>query len=303
MNEMDLLYGMTAPGNLVVVAGLLALFAFAGAGLRVLSANQSIETFADQELREHSAAAVHIYKGGWVGLNSAGYARALVAGDRCLGLCEKECDNSAGSAGDLRVKCRTLGDVVFTLTSVAVTDIGKHVFASADDTLTFTEAGNSYVGWVVGVDATNKAIIRLDIDVPRGPIVKAIEIDCTAAGNTTIIPAAMNEIGLAIKSIQAIVSERFAGAGQDQGIIAFKNSSLTALNVTLRPSDGGADALKDVIPCSGTKYTLEDATIGQLGVILSAGVGLVATCSQVTSGAGAAGKMIVCVEAIPIKYP
>ena len=87
---------------------------------------------------------VHVYKGGFVGLNASGYARPLTAGDRLLGLAYEEADNSSGSNGDDTVRVFTVGDFDHALTGAAVTDIGRPVFASDDATLTFTADGNTY---------------------------------------------------------------------------------------------------------------------------------------------------------------
>ncbi len=71
-------------------------------------------------------------------------------------------DNSSGADGDLSVRVYTLGDFGVTLTGAAVTDLGRPVFASADDTLTFTGNNNSYVGIVQDFVSSNEIILRID---------------------------------------------------------------------------------------------------------------------------------------------
>jgi hypothetical protein len=127
-----------------------------------LSANREVDRYVDQELRSFQvAASAHVYKGGFVGLNS-GYARALTASDQCVGIAYEEGDNSSGSAGDITVRVYTQGDFLHTLSGAALTNIGDAVYASADDTLTFTSSGNSLVGVCTDVPETNKIILRVN---------------------------------------------------------------------------------------------------------------------------------------------
>jgi hypothetical protein len=128
-----------------------------------LTANREVDHYVDQELRTYQiAAAKHIYKGAFVGLNSAGYAQPLIAGDPFVGIAYEEMDNSGGADADKSLRVYTLGDFGFTLTGATVAHIGRPVFASADDTPTFTGAGNSYVGIVEDVITNNEVIVRTD---------------------------------------------------------------------------------------------------------------------------------------------
>ena len=97
-----------------------------------------------------------------MGLSSSGYAKALAAGDKFVGVAFEEIDNSGGSAGDLSGRVYTLGDFGHALSGATVADVGRPVFASADDTLTFTGAGNSYGGIVQDVVANGEIILRID---------------------------------------------------------------------------------------------------------------------------------------------
>lgn len=128
-----------------------------------LTANRDVDHYIDQEMRSFQvAASEHIYKGAFVGLSSSGHGRALAAGDAFVGVAFEEIDNSGGSAGDLSARVYTLGDFGHALSGATVADIGRGVFASADDTLTFSGAGNSYVGVVQDVVANGEIILRID---------------------------------------------------------------------------------------------------------------------------------------------
>ncbi|MBN1344511.1 MAG: hypothetical protein JXQ73_17610 [Phycisphaerae bacterium] len=127
-----------------------------------LTANRDVDRYVDQELRSFKlAAGAHVFKGGLVGL-SGGYARALAAGDQCVGIAHEEADNSSGSAGAVAGRVYTQGDFLHALSGAAVTNIGDPVYASADDTLTLTASGNSLVGVCVDAPESGKIILRLN---------------------------------------------------------------------------------------------------------------------------------------------
>lgn len=107
------------------------------------------------------AASATIYEGSAVGLSS-GYARALTAGDTFMGFALSKVVDTSGVAGTERVRVQARGQVQLTITSVAVTDLGKPVYASDDGTFTLTQGSNSYIGKVLRIDATNTAIVEFD---------------------------------------------------------------------------------------------------------------------------------------------
>jgi hypothetical protein len=271
-----------------------------------LTANRELDRYVDQELRRYGvAASAHVFKGGFVGLNASGYARALTAGDRCLGIAYEEADNTSGSNGDATVRVFTLGDFQHTLTGAAVTDIGKPVYASDDATLTLTGANNSFVGWVVDRPAANTVVVRLNAEAFAGPapqiIGAAVELDCQdgqSPSSAVVIPAAWNVGGLLIEQCVGLVTEQFGGNTEDQGIVTLKDSDDTTLNVTLTPSDGGADVVNDLIVAAGTNKSAERGSTGEPGAIVAAGKGVKAVVTQATSGTGAAGKLRVVVKAV-----
>ena len=137
-----------------------------------LTANSDVDHYIDQELRSSQvAAAKQMFKGALVGLASTGYAQPLTAGDRFVGVAYEEIDNTSGANGDLSARVYTLGDFGMTLSGAAITDVGRPVFASVDDTLTFTATGNSYVGVVQDLIATNEIILRID---PNRLLIKTV---------------------------------------------------------------------------------------------------------------------------------
>jgi hypothetical protein len=103
-------------------------------------------------------ASTTIYEGAWVGEDGSGYARGLTAGDRFLGLANAYVTNGT-TAGANTVNVftgRVRTEVTLTGT---IKDVGRPVYASADDTITFVATSNSYVGVVTRyVDATHMEI-------------------------------------------------------------------------------------------------------------------------------------------------
>lgn len=128
-----------------------------------LSANRDVDHYIDQELRSlQVATGVHIFKGALVGLSAGGHARPLSAGDLFVGIAYEETDNTGGSDGDQSVRVYTLGDFGHSLGGAGVSNIGNAVYASADDTLTFTPTSNSYVGTAIDVPTNGEIILRLE---------------------------------------------------------------------------------------------------------------------------------------------
>lgn len=165
--------------------GPLALFAAVTLGLALWSALAralSADTRLIEEVGEYDElpvkASAVIYRGSAVGLTS-GYARPLNAGDIFMGHAFAAITGGS-SDGDVKVKVRRgRYRLQVTLSSVAVTDVGKPVYMSADDTYTLTATSNSRVGKVVRYVAANTCIVEFTAPQPTAG----------TAALTTITPA------------------------------------------------------------------------------------------------------------------
>lgn len=106
---------------------------------------------------------VVIYRGSAVGLTS-GYARQLVAGDIFGGFAEQKVDNTVTNHADgfKSVPVRREGYVQLAVGSVAVTDIGKAVYASDGNTYTLTQSTNTPVGTVHRFVSGGVAIVKFN---------------------------------------------------------------------------------------------------------------------------------------------
>jgi hypothetical protein len=127
-----------------------------------------------------------IYEGAAVGDNGSGIARPLAAGDPFLGFAIEKVDNSDGAEGDKRVRVHDEGKIRLPITSLAITDRGKPVYASDDDTFTLTASTNTYVGSVVRWEATGFGIISFNAK-RGGAVTPLTDSSGGTAGNT--IPA------------------------------------------------------------------------------------------------------------------
>jgi len=220
-----------------------------------LTINRDLDHYVDQELRTLPvAAAKRIFKGALVGLASTGHAQPLLAGNPFAGIAYEEMDNTTGAAGAVSVRVYTAGDFGHTLTGAAIGSVGRPVFASADDTLTFNGAGNTYVGTVQDVPATGQIILRID---PFGRRIKTVThaVEDLAAGADISTRA--------IHSFEAegwIVSARVI----NQGVAAtgINDANTCVVNVTV---DSGTVVTKvfdtaNVFPAPNTDLSMGNLT-------------------------------------------
>ena len=103
--------------------------------------------------------ATSFYLGQFAGRNaSTNLVRPLVAGDMCLGIVE-DLDPFYATDADKGVKVATDGIVEIPFTAAALGDVGKSVYASDDNTVTFTSGSNSFVGYVRNVIVGKSLIV------------------------------------------------------------------------------------------------------------------------------------------------
>jgi hypothetical protein len=139
-----------------------------------LTANREVDHYVDQELRAYPVAAwQRIYKGALVEVGANGYLRALTGGGRFAGLAYEEGDNRGGADGDVTVRVYTLGDFGLPLAGAGVADIGRAIYATADDALTFDPSQATFVGHVQGISSPGHVVLRLGAEGP----VRACQIE------------------------------------------------------------------------------------------------------------------------------
>ncbi|EME71394.1 cytoplasmic protein [Paramagnetospirillum caucaseum] len=167
--------------------------------MTTLSANTA-RTYHVGDFEEYPVIASDIiYGGAAVGDNGSGYARPLVAGDPFRGFAESKVDNSAGAAGDVHVKAKVSGLVELSISGLAITDVGKDVFASDDNTFTLTQGSNTRVGHVRRFVSTGLGVV--EFSASRGVIAELTDssggsadatIQAVGATNSGDVSAAIN---------------------------------------------------------------------------------------------------------------
>lgn len=222
-----------------------------------LTKNREVDHYVDQELRTLGVgAAKSIFKGALLGLSSAGYAQPLVAGDPFVGVAYEQSDNTGGTNGAVAVRLYTMGDFGFALAGATVAHIGRPVFASADDTLTFTGAGNSYVGTVQEVPAAGEILLRIDPQRMRiKTLVHAVE-DVGAGADIAARAIHSFESSGWFVSARA-VNQATAAAGIDNSntcVVALATDAGTVVSATFNATNTfpGANAKKDLGALSNT---------------------------------------------------
>lgn len=131
-------------------------------------------------------ASTEIWKGSAVGL-TAGYARMLSAGDVFGGFADEHQNNSVATDGAKTINVRTTGLIQLSVTSVAVTDIGKAVYASDGNTFVLTQSTNTRIGTVHRFVSSGVCIVKFSALKPGGVVgITAITDSTTgaASGNT-----------------------------------------------------------------------------------------------------------------------
>lgn len=156
-----------------------------------------------------------IYEGSAVGDNGSGYARPLVAGDPFRGFCIEKADNASGSAGDINVQVRSRGKVKLAISSLAITDVGKDVYASDDATFTLTASTNTRIGYVHRWISTGYGIIAFGENEGTG----AALTDSSGGAAATTIAAigstySQTEVANAVASLAAKINYLLGRMGQ-----------------------------------------------------------------------------------------
>ena len=131
-----------------------------------LTANRHSRMIVGDMVELPVKAAVHIYAGGFVCVNSdSGYAVPGVgaANSVCMGIAESEADNTNGDSGDINVRVRRVGVFLMAASSIAIASVGLVMYlqASAD---TFDETvgtGSVKCGVLIKVESSTSGWIEI----------------------------------------------------------------------------------------------------------------------------------------------
>jgi hypothetical protein len=131
---------------------------------RASGIKRTYEVNEDPVLNDVPAVATDIvYEGSAVGDNASGYGRPLVAADPFMGFACADVDNSAGAAGDKKIRVRQKGTVQLTVVgATGPGDVGETVYASDDDTFTLTAGSNTAIGKVARHVSGTTCMVRFE---------------------------------------------------------------------------------------------------------------------------------------------
>jgi hypothetical protein len=127
-----------------------------------------------------------IYQGAAVGDNASGYMRPLVSGDQFRGFCLETVGNSDGSAGDLNVQLLESGKVQLSISGLAITDVGRPVYATDDDTFVLTGIG-SYIGRVTRYVSSGVGIVAFDATKPEEEVFLCFQVDLASIADGDVV--------------------------------------------------------------------------------------------------------------------
>lgn len=127
--------------------------------------------------------ASEIFLGSAVGI-TAGFGRQLTAGDIFAGFAEQHINNT-GADGALSVPVKRSGQIQLAISALAVTDIGKPVYASDGATFTLTQSTNTRVGYVSRWVSTGIGIVSFNLKT----VASAVILDSTGGTPATTFAA------------------------------------------------------------------------------------------------------------------
>jgi hypothetical protein len=255
-------------------------------------------------------------------LRPAGGIKETAGGAIASGAPSKTADGRASYLGGL--KAAESGDTVEKRTQdfVLVPAASGTTFAKGADVIWDASAGLAVNPALTGIDGSadyylgvcSRAKISgelfVEVELNIRPVRAAIpqpfvcEFDCEDGQDETssvknehvLVPAEFNRHGLLILAVYGVVTEVFAGSSEDQGVVTVRDASNNTI-CTLTPTNGGADAVGDVIV--GTSPVL-GATTGDAVKSVAAGEYIDAQVTQETAGTSKAGKMKVYVLCMPL---
>jgi hypothetical protein len=237
-----------------------------------LTADRDLKAFASPELVDLPVDDnVKVFRNAFVGRNRAtGYARPLVAGDEFLGIAYRQADNTVAghAAGKIDVRLHQSLDIVHALSGAGLGDVGKDVYASADDTLTLSPVGNSRVGRVTALEGANLARVRCAPVMNVSGVLEGAPATVLADASATLTLDHMNRVLLIGNTAARTLTLPPVAAVRAGGWFRVVKTSVAAFAVTLDGNaaetiDGAAtlatiDAIYDtaLLVCTGTEWVV-----------------------------------------------
>jgi hypothetical protein len=249
-----------AVGTLFVGAGVFGAAALLGLVGMALSANAS-RTYETGYINELPVkASTTIYEGAAVGDDASGYARGLVAGDPFRGFAEAKADNSAGSAGAINVRVLTKGIIKLSITSLAITDVGRPVYASDDGTFALAGIG-TFVGYVYRYESSGVGYMEFDATKQEDVVEISIPITLSKLADGDIVTTLTPGFNGRIKGADFIVHDP-ATTGSKASTLNFEIGTTNLTGGTIALTSANCTPLGKVVAAAaitaGAGFTATD---------------------------------------------
>ena len=104
-----------------------------------------------------------IYQGSAIGLEvDSGYVRSLQAGDRFVGFAEGFIDATNSSDGENHIRVKRTGNVILELSGANLTDVGKSIYATDDNSFTLSNTSSVYIGQIIRHKSGDEVMVNFD---------------------------------------------------------------------------------------------------------------------------------------------
>jgi hypothetical protein len=185
-------------------------------------------------------ASANPFLGSALSVDSTGYVHELVAGEPFAGICIKgvySADAPATSGDVLAEVMAGRFQAVLPISGVAITDIGRPVYATDDNAFAMTQAAAStYIGQVIGYEASGYALVACVTADIRPEIHYSLAAAGTALTNTTTRTALAS---MTVKAGTLKVGSRIRVKAQ---AIATATNSTDTLTLDIGGAVGGTPA-------------------------------------------------------------
>jgi len=259
------------------------------------------------------AASTVIYKWSFVGYNASGYLTSYVAptaattatgaapnGTSFLGVALENIPSQTAD-GDRRCRVQIQGTFTYTLTSVAVTELGAPVFATDNSTLASTGGSarvGAFVGTIIGIDSSDKATIQMgsiqDRSTGKLHVVVSPAISYATANNKVLlVHESENPTGMLLCTCTGYCTETFVTSADTTPDITLQHTADTTLGCVITAVDNGpiGDSVAGV---GGQLWGIGSATADDI-ILIPAGTQVNAEVTDpADESSSEAGSIIIC---------
>lgn len=197
-----------------------------------------------------------IYEGAAVGLVvSTGHARPLTSADIFVGFAEKQVDNSTGAAAALNVRVVKSGSVYLPVTGAVITDIGAPVYASDDNTFSFSPVSGVFVGTARQFQASGYVTVEFNagvmVDPYEGYLAETVSDDKTldAQDSGKLFFVTVDAKTITLPAVEGM-----------SGVMIVNGGAFGTIAVTVSPNASDMVEMRDITAADGKDIVNTKAT-------------------------------------------